>query len=208
MAEMEYISRMTDVLRPFLRSKDKVFVCSFRESGCDFRQAAETAVRQLGGQSVCWSGQKSWQSLLRQVFSQRATVLMGAPQLILGLAKIAKITGTPLQVRHVVMLDPEEEPWLARGIQESLDAQIHFVSCSTPSACLWGKDDPVVRELAAQLLPWSSILDFRAELTEQGLRLEILVFPGRKLPRLPSGACVTVRPWDPRLDAPFCLCRD
>ena len=206
MAEIEAISAMTEVLRPFLRSREKVFVCSFRDTGCAFRQAAETAVRQLGGESVCWFGQKNWHSLLWQVFSQRATVLIGAPQLILGLAKIAKITGTPLQVRHVVLLDPVEKSWLARGIQESLDAQIHCVSCSTLAPCLRGKDDPVQQELEAQLLSWSSVLDFRAERTEQGLRLEVLVFPGRKLPKLPSGACVTVRPWDPRLDAPFCLC--
>ena len=206
MAETDTVSAMAEVLRPFLRRREKVFLCSFPNSRCAFIQQAEQAVAQLGGECICWSGQKNWQSLLRQVFSQRATVLIGAPRLILGLAKVAKLTATPLQVRHVVLLDAGEQAWLTRGIQESLDAQIHHFSCDALVPCLHKDSDPMVRELEAQLLSWSSVLDFRVERTAQGLRLEILVFPGRKLPNLPSGACVTVRPWNPKLDAPFCLC--
>ena len=202
------VSAMVDVLRAFLRPRERVFLCGFENScAAVFGDAAE-AVRQLGAECICWSGQKNWQSLLRQIFLQRATVLIGAPRLILGLAKIASLTGTPLTMRHVVLLGNEDAPWLIRGIQDSLDVQIHRADAGIQVPCVAPQPDLQLQELEAQLLSWSSVLDFRAERTEQGLRMEILVFPGRKLPQLPSGASITVRPWDPKRDAPFCLCRD
>ena len=132
-------------------------------------------------------------------------MLIGAPRLILGLAKIARMTGTPLPVRHVVLLGNTDAPWLIRGIRDSLDVQIHHLPADVLLPCTGGQKDPLLQELEAQLLSWSSVLDFRAERTAQGLRMEILVFPGRKLPQLPSGACITVRDWNPKLDVPFCL---
>ena len=206
MAENPAISGMVDVLRPFLHPREKVFLCSFENSRCAAFCAAAEAVRQLEAECVCWSGQKNWQSLLRQIFFQRPTALIGSSRLILGLAKIARITGTPLTVRHVVLLGNEDAPWMIRGIQDSLDVQIHRAASGIQAPCSAPQRDPQLQELEAHLLSWSSVLDFRAERTAQGLRMEILVFPGRKLPQLPSGACITVRDWNPKLDAPFCLC--
>ena len=206
MADNPAISGMVDALRPFLHPREKVFLCSFENSRCAAFCAAAEAVRQLEAECVCWSGQKNWQSLLRQIFLQRATVLIGTPRLILGLAKIARMTGTPLPVRHVVLLGAADAPWLIRGIRDSLDVQIHYLPSDVQIPCAAVQQDPQRQALEAQLLSWSSVLDFRAERTAQGLRMEILVFPGRKLPQLPSGACITVRDWNPKLDAPFCLC--
>lgn len=206
MADNPAISGMVDALRPFLHPREKVFLCSFENSRCAAFCAAAEAVRQLEAECVCWSGQKNWQSLLRQIFLQRATVLIGTPRLILGLAKIARMTGTPLPVRHVVLLGAADAPWLIRGIRDSLDVQIHYLPSDVQIPCAAVQQDPQRQALEAQLLSWSSVLDFRAERTAQGLRMEILVFPGRKLPQLPSGACITVRDWNPKLDVPFCLC--
>lgn len=55
------------------------------------------------------------------------------------------------------------------------------------------------------LLTWSSILDYRAEYTESGAALELVVFPGESLPKLPSFAKLNVRPWNPEKDVPFCM---
>lgn len=54
-------------------------------------------------------------------------------------------------------------------------------------------------------LTWSSVLDFRAEYTESGAALELVVFPGESLPKLPSFAKLIVRPWNPEEDIPFCM---
>lgn len=199
------VSSIADAMRPFLRAHERVFLCCFEGKGCLLSGCAGQAVEQLGGVAVYWATDRRWQGLLRQVFSQRATVLVGAPRLILGLAKIARATGTPLPVRHVVLLGQAEEPWLHKGIRDSLDAVIHTCDIALSAPCVANDPDPLLPQLDQRLLSWSSVLDFRAKRTEQGLRLEIIVFPGRKLPHLPSGASITVRPWRPAEDVPYCL---
>lgn len=57
--------------------------------------------------------------------------------------------------------------------------------------------------LGQSLNSWTSILDCRLERGECGLELEIVVFPGEKLPKLPTMAKQLVRPWDPETDEPF-----
>lgn len=63
-------------------------------------------------------------------------------------------------------------------------------------------DDDLVK-LGQQLLSWTSVLDCSVKKTEYGLELELMVFPGEKLPKLPSAAKLVVKPWDPKHDTPF-----
>lgn len=67
------------------------------------------------------------------------------------------------------------------------------------------EQDPALYDLREYLLSWSSVLDYRAVRTEMGLELEVVAFPGQRLPKLPSCAKLTVRPWIPKHDVPFCL---
>ena len=88
-------------------------------------------------------------------------------------------------------------------------ANLHYQPCSC------GCDDPRIAELTYHhhspavfnleelLLNWSSVLDYRVEDTPSGLDLEVVVFPGEPIPRLPSCAKLTVRAWDPDTDIPF-----
>ena len=63
--------------------------------------------------------------------------------------------------------------------------------------------DPDLYQLAQDLQAWTSILDCHVAKTESGLEVEIVCFPGEKLPKLPSAAKLIVRPWDPKHDTPF-----
>lgn len=65
--------------------------------------------------------------------------------------------------------------------------------------------DPTLDGLQEYLLSWSSVLDYRAVRTDMGLELEVVAFPGQRLPVLPSCAKRTVRPWIPKHDVPFCV---
>lgn len=65
-------------------------------------------------------------------------------------------------------------------------------------------DDILREQLENSLLTWSSVLDYQIRYTESGAALELVVFPGESLPRLPSVARLKVRPWDPDADIPFC----
>ena len=84
-------------------------------------------------------------------------------------------------------------------------------------ACSCGCEEPRVEEANARseagisremlenrLLAWSSVLDFRAQKTESGMSLEMVVFPGESRPKVPSVAKLLVRPWNPE-DVPFCM---
>ena len=63
--------------------------------------------------------------------------------------------------------------------------------------------DPDICELVLYLQSWTSILDCHLSKTEFGLKIEIIVFPGEKLPKLPSAAKLVIRPWNPETDEPF-----
>ncbi|MDO5400444.1 MAG: hypothetical protein Q4F17_05605 [Eubacteriales bacterium] len=67
----------------------------------------------------------------------------------------------------------------------------------------WDAGDRQLADMAESLLSWTSILDFSLRRSRYGLELEMVVFPGEKLPKLPACARQVIRPWDPETDEPF-----
>ncbi len=65
--------------------------------------------------------------------------------------------------------------------------------------------EPDIAKLSGHLHRWTSILDCRVSRGDYGLELEIVTFPGEKLPKLPSCAKQVVRPWDPDTEIPFSI---
>lgn len=63
--------------------------------------------------------------------------------------------------------------------------------------------DPDLIELSQYLHSWTSVLDCQVNRGDYGLEMELIVFPGEKLPKLPSAARQVIRPWDPKHDEPF-----
>lgn len=63
--------------------------------------------------------------------------------------------------------------------------------------------DPDILTLGQMLQSWTSILDCRVAKGECGLEMELVTFPGEKLPKLPTAAKLVVRPWEPETDEPF-----
>ena len=63
--------------------------------------------------------------------------------------------------------------------------------------------DPDIAKLSGHLHRWSSILDCKVTRSSYGLELEIVTFPGEKLPRLPNCAKQVIRPWNPETETPF-----
>ena len=63
--------------------------------------------------------------------------------------------------------------------------------------------DPELAKVGKDLMSWTSILDCRLTRGEYGLEMEIVTFPGEKLPKLPSCAKLIVRSWNPQEDIPF-----
>lgn len=63
--------------------------------------------------------------------------------------------------------------------------------------------DPALSKLGESFHYWGSILDCRLANTGCGLEVELVVFPGEKLPQFPNCAKLVVRPWNPETDEPF-----
>ncbi len=57
--------------------------------------------------------------------------------------------------------------------------------------------------LGQYLQSWTSVLDCRLNKGAYGLEIEMVVFPGEKLPKLPTSAKLVIHRWDPKHDEPF-----
>ena len=68
-----------------------------------------------------------------------------------------------------------------------------------------GTQDAAKMLLEDRFLDWSSVLDYQVTEEEDGAHLELIVFPGRILPKIRPGVKVTARYWDPDRDEPFCM---
>ena len=60
-------------------------------------------------------------------------------------------------------------------------------------------------DLQQELHSWTSILDCKLEKGKHGLEVELVVFPGQKLPKLPTCAKRIIKAWNPEEDEPFAL---
>lgn len=109
-----------------------------------------------------------------------------------------------------VVMHPAGRPELRYRISESARLDLEPCGCGSGAPRLMDISSGVTvdRELAAlgeELLKWTSILDCSLRHTEYGLEMELVVFPGEKLPKLPSCAKRVVRPWDRERDMPMML---
>lgn len=266
-------------LRLFLRPRCKVLICFQAVKDSDLGAVFAQAVRLAGAFPLVWGPDHRWKTLLRQAFSERAEAIIGPPLVILGLAKLAKATGTPLNIRKVVTAGYPCLDWMIDGIIKGLDCEtwgcfglgtgpiVSGFSCGksrgvhiredvyeinvaaraghsgiisvrdrslpdhvlplrdygrldmTPCPC--GRNSvrlmdigtadrlgPELDGLYQQLHTWTSILDVRLEKGPYGLEMELIVFPGQKLPKLPTCAKRIIRAWDPERDEPFGLIPD
>lgn len=92
------------------------------------------------------------------------------------------------------------------------NARLHYQFCCcgceeprTVDVKAVDENDLLRERLEGELLTWSSVLDYQVEYTESGTALELVVFPGESLPKVPSVARLCVRPWNPEKDIPFCM---
>lgn len=107
-----------------------------------------------------------------------------------------------------VVLYPTEDPTLRflTGDKGRVDTSPCPCGCTAPRLLDLDTDKKDYRnlsQLGESMHYWSSILDCRVANTECGLELELIVFPGEKLPKLPTTARLLIRPWDPGKDEPF-----
>ena len=107
-----------------------------------------------------------------------------------------------------VILYPKANPSLRFAVGDTCRLSTEPCSCGCKAPKLMDfdvikPDGKEMSELGESLHYWTSILDCRIERTEYGLELELVVFQGEKLPKLPTAAKLIVRPFNPEVDEPF-----
>jgi len=124
--------------------------------------------------------------------------------------QIVDETGNPVPEGELgeVVLDPLEKPEIRFRTGDIARMDIEECPCGATKCRMLDFDpiksvDPDLSRLGAELQLWTSVLDCRLAKTGYGLEVEIVVFPGEKLPRLPSCAKLVIRNWDPEHDEPF-----
>ena len=141
-------------------------------------------------------------ALLKLAFMTRATAIIGPPQIILGLSKLGKATGTPLYIKCAVVIGTDCTRWMQEDIHRRLDCQIVDCSSILPDE---KREDEDVCKIAADILRWSSVLDCTVQKSEYGLEMELVTFAGEKLPKMPTCAKRKSKNWEPEKDMPFWL---
>lgn len=187
---------MREAIAACLGSHEKLLVCC---AGEDARLVQEKAA-ELGIQTVSWEPDLRWQNLARLAILNRARAAVGSAATMLALSKLGKATAAPMPIRDVILIGLPCPEWMKASIASGMDARV-WDCCGSGEET----EDPALEMLGQELLRWSSVLDYRVERTQMGLSLELIVFPGKRLPRLPSGAKVTVREWRAGKDIPFFL---
>ncbi len=107
-----------------------------------------------------------------------------------------------------LVLCPKAAPQLRYALGDLGRVETELCPCGNPAPKLTavrpGRSiDLDLDTLRQYLHSWTSVLDCRVEKGEYGLELELIVFPGEKLPTLPTAARQVIRPWDPKHDEPF-----
>lgn len=107
-----------------------------------------------------------------------------------------------------IVIYPRNAPELRYCMGEYARLETARCACGSDSPRLMdfgpGKtQDPDLAELGQYLQSWTSILDCRLAKGESGLEMEIVCFPGEKLPKLPTAAKLVLRAWNPKNDQPF-----
>lgn len=107
-----------------------------------------------------------------------------------------------------VFLSPAGDPGLQFDTGDTGRIDLTPCSCGCPSPRLMELTTsngihPDLSDLWESCHYWGSILDCKIANTGHGLELEVVVFPGEKLPKFPSCAKLLVRAWNPEEDEPF-----
>lgn len=107
-----------------------------------------------------------------------------------------------------VVLSPDDMPDLLFDTGDLARFEAEPCKCGSRVPRLMDIDtnngmDSSLSKLGESLHYWGSILDCKLSNTGHGLELELIVFPGEKLPKFPHCAKLVVRAWNPEADEPF-----
>lgn len=197
LSQEQIAAAFAEQLRQFIHPGDQVLLCFTNQEPGSLCANLTRALRSIGAFPIFWGHDLRWKTLLRQGFLYGVTAACGSSSMLAALGKLAAATATPLRIQNVFLCGGAEDVQLQEVIVRWLDCRIW--KCSTD---VIDEAAPCEAQLQ-QLMVHGSILDYRTEQSMYGMELEIVVFAGKPLPKLPTCARRIVRVWNPETDQPL-----
>lgn len=108
-----------------------------------------------------------------------------------------------------IILYPRKRPELRVATGENARLVREVCECGSKSPRLMDftpgrtEEDKMIMALGEELQSWTSILDCALRRGAYGLEIELVVFKGEKLPKLPNAAKMIIRDFDPETEKPM-----
>ena len=128
------ITYLSDRIRPFLQVLEPVLICFPDEGITSLGGIFKAAVLRCEAKPVFWGPDYRWKELLRLAFDTHANTIIGPPQVVLGLMKLARATATPLYAYDVIVTGDPFAPWMIDGMKKGYDCNVWgcYAVCSGP----------------------------------------------------------------------------
>lgn len=108
-----------------------------------------------------------------------------------------------------IVLYPKSHPELRVATGENARLVLEPCECGSKAPRLMDftpgrtEEDEKIKALGGYLQSWTSVLDCVLRKSEYGLEIELVVFKGEKLPKLPHAAKMVIRDFDPETEKPM-----
>ena len=156
-ATVQYLARL---MKPFLQTLEPVLICYPDDGPASLGGIFKEAVIRCEAAPVFWGPDYRWMELLRIAFDTHANTLIGHPQTVLGLMKLAKVTKTPLYIYDMIVGGDPFPRWMVDGLKSGFDCNVW--------GCYAVRSGPVIAgfscEQEAGVLPYVCVTDFRPKL--------------------------------------------
>ena len=111
-------------IKPFLQVLEPVLICFPDDGAASLGGIFKEAVLRCEAKPVFWGPDYRWKELLRIAFDTHANTIIGPPQVVLGLMKLAHATATPLNVYDVIVAGDPFAPWMIDGMKKGFDCHV------------------------------------------------------------------------------------
>ena len=120
-ATVQYLARL---MKPFLQTLEPVLICYPDDGPASLGGIFKEAVIRCEAAPVFWGPDYRWMELLRIAFDTHANTLIGHPQTVLGLMKLAKVTKTPLYIYDMIVGGDPFPRWMVDGLKSGFDCNV------------------------------------------------------------------------------------
>lgn len=118
------VNYLASRIKPFLQVLEPVLICFPDEGITSLGGIFKEAVLRCEAKPVLWGPDYRWKELLRIAFDTHANTIIGTPQAVLGLMKLARATATPLNAYDVIIAGDPFAPWMIEGMKKGYDCHV------------------------------------------------------------------------------------